>query len=73
MTIINIAAVMKGITSPKPMLLVFGVIPENDEMVVQSPFQLGYSFIRKSLMFGRTIAIPTAIDKTTPTMPAIMP
>lgn len=69
----TIAAVMKGITSPKEMLLMFGVIPENDEMVDQSPFQLGYSFIRKSLMFGRMIAIPIATDKTTPTMPAIMP
>jgi len=30
MTRITIAAVMKGITSPKVMLLVFGVMPESD-------------------------------------------
>jgi len=69
----TIAAVMNGIKSPKEMLLVFGVMPESDIMVDQSPFQLGYSFIRKSLMFGRMIAIPIATDMTTPTMPVIMP
>ena len=31
--IITIAATMKGITSLKPLLLLFGGIPENDEMV----------------------------------------
>ena len=38
--ITNIAAVMNGIMSPNPMLLVFGTIPERDERVCQSPFSL---------------------------------
>ena len=58
MAITNIAAVMNGIMSPKLMLLVFGIIPERDVIVVQSPFQLGNTFSRKSVMFGRITAIP---------------
>ncbi len=69
----NIAAVMNGIMSPKPMLFVFGIIPERDVIVVQSPFQLGNTFSKKSVMFGKTTAIPITTAKTTPTMPAIMP
>ena len=71
--ITNIAAVMNGIMSPKLMLLVFGTIPERDVIVVQSPFQLGNTFSRKSVMFGRTTAIPITTVNTTPTMPAIIP
>ena len=41
MTKIIIAAEMKGIKSVNEMFAVFGVVPESDEMVDQSPFQLG--------------------------------
>ena len=38
---ITIAAAMKGTTSLKLILVVFAVMPENDEIVDQEPFQLG--------------------------------
>ena len=68
-----IAAVINGIMSPKPMLLVLGVTPDSDGREDQSPFQLGKTFIKKFVMLGRTIAIPTATATATPTTPEMTP
>ena len=69
----TIIAAMNGAASEKVILDVSGVMPENDEMLDQEPFQVGYIFSKKSLILGKINANPIATAATTPTIPIRIP